>query len=86
MWGSAPRPGRGIIPLHPVLWGFAPRDHVFVGSSLLWLCVPIWGYAPSPARAAWRGASFLMEMKLQKKGGDTSQGFWRIKEEGINEH
>ena len=35
MWGSAPRPGRGIIPLHPVIWGFAPRIQEFVGAILL---------------------------------------------------
>ena len=67
MWGSAPRPGRGAPPLHPAIWGFAPRDIVFGGLSLLGLCVPIWGYAPSPARAAWRGVSFLLEMKLQRR-------------------
>ena len=37
MWGSAPRPGRGLSPLHPAIWGFAPRDIEFVGAALLWL-------------------------------------------------
>jgi len=48
MWGAAPRPGRGVTPLHPSNWGFAPRVQVFVEFSLLLPCVPIWGYAPKP--------------------------------------
>jgi len=34
MWGSAPRPGRGLSPLHPVLWGEAPRG------QCVWWVVP----------------------------------------------
>ena len=30
LWGSAPRPGRGIIPLHPI-FGASPQ-------GIMWLC------------------------------------------------
>ncbi len=68
MWGSAPRPGRGIIPLHPVRWGFAPRKLEFGGLSLLWLCVPIWGYAPKPHASGLARGLFLLEAMLRKRG------------------
>ena len=33
-WGAAPNPGRGVTPLHPAIWGFAPKD------SRVWWCRP----------------------------------------------
>ena len=46
--GLRPTPRQGTSPLHPAHWGFAPKGLEFVGGSLLWPCVPIWGYAPKP--------------------------------------
>ena len=71
MWGSAPRPGRGMIPLHPAIWGFAPRDKVFGELSLLWPCVPIWGCAPKPRASPLARSLILLEMKLRKAAGSS---------------
>ena len=46
--GVPPQTPAGDKSPAPLYWGFAPKDYVFVGFSLLWLCVPIWGYAPKP--------------------------------------
>ena len=48
MWGSAPRPGRGLIPCTPLFGASPQREQKFVGVILLWPCVPIWGFAPKP--------------------------------------
>ena len=46
--GLRPTPRKGAMPPSPLYWGFAPRGIKFGGFSLLWPCVPIWGYAPKP--------------------------------------
>ena len=55
------------VPFTPLL-GLCPKRVIGSITILLWLCVSIWGYAPSPARAPWRVTSLLMEMKLRKRG------------------
>ncbi len=46
--GFHPKPRKGALPPSPRYWGEAPRGQVFGGLSLLWPCVPLWGYAPKP--------------------------------------
>ena len=46
--GRCPTPRQGTQSPAPRYWGFAPRGYEFGGLSLLWPCVPIWGYAPKP--------------------------------------
>ena len=67
MWGSAPHPGRGIIPLHPVRWGFAPKDSSLMVHSALALRTHL-GLRPKPRASRLARSLLLLEMMLRRRG------------------
>ena len=74
--GAPPHaPAGDLVPCTPFL-GLRPREYKVWDGVLLWPCVPIWGYAPSPARAAWRGASICWKGSSGKgaASSDASHG------------
>jgi len=71
VWGTlglCPRPQQGHYAPAPRYWGFAPRVQVFRDFSLLWPCVPIWGYAPKPHARGLAANLLILENQTPDKG------------------
>jgi len=60
--GALPQaPAGGSSPCTPRIGASPQGDQVFMGFSLPWLCVPIWGYAPKPHASPLASNLFILE-------------------------
>ena len=68
MWGSAPRPGRGPCPLHPIIRASPQEGYSFYHHSASALHTHL-GLRPKPHASYLARSLFLLEAKLRKRCG-----------------
>ena len=74
--GAPPHtPAGDIVPCTPLL-GLRPKGDRVSIAILLWPCVFIWGFAPSPARASWREASLFTGNQAPERGSILTYSFF----------
>ena len=67
MWGSAPRPGRGLVPCTPFVGAPPQEDYSFNRHSALGLCTHL-GLRPKPRASCLARGLLLLKMKLAAAG------------------